>query len=758
MKNAEHKTRKKYLHKILASYLCFVLISLISSTMIYQLAHRRLTEKTINSDYAVFQQFYQIVDQELNGAADKVSELQKDYTGILRWMNEDSIGTLSDYSTYQIFQNLRIVCNNNLSDLFIYLRNSRKIVSGYYATLSPEYYFSTYYSGDYNFDEFFQINTTRELLQMTTCRGEKTVALKMPVFSPSPYSVVCVLNPRHLGERMNSLEQSIGGNIMMIDKNNHQLLCSSLLGDIDISSVSLQEGIHHITIAGKEYVAFAKDSTVVACRYVSLIPIETMDQSLSLFRVSTVINLIVFCLFGILLALLLTKHNYKPISHLMKSAFLLNGRKKQTEIEAQEEFEYLETIIENAISEKKKYLSELSGLQHVRKSNLILNLINGTIPIGATAQSLFAEINEALISERFAVMLFCIEEWNDEVFSQNYADERPLLSQIIFPNVIEEICQENNRGYVTNINQNQFVCIVNLSPEETIEALTSIAERARCFLNDKMGILCTVGIGNPCSSLKDIRFSFNEAKRAEEYKIIHGAGKVLFYGSLLASAKVSYNFIPNTSLQISLIQCIKERSSDPGEIFDEIYAHCFAGEQPKTPEAARSFILDLCTQLNEILDELDSQNPVLFSGLQFNLDIETYKTILEFREYFVRHISDIRRGYQEHHTVKSIGKNISEFIEEHYADMNLGVNEIGIRFGLSSAYCSKIYKQETNQSIPESICAIRLNHACKLLVETPNSLELIAQKCGFTSSAVFIRSFKKFYGVTPGNYRKLMEK
>ena len=50
--------RKSFFTRILVSYLCFVLISLISSGIIYRLASARLIEKTTASDYAAFRQFY----------------------------------------------------------------------------------------------------------------------------------------------------------------------------------------------------------------------------------------------------------------------------------------------------------------------------------------------------------------------------------------------------------------------------------------------------------------------------------------------------------------------------------------------------------------------------------------------------------------------------------------------------------------------------------------------------------------------------
>ena len=111
-----------------------------------------------------------------------------------------------------------------------------------------------------------------------------------------------------------------------------------------------------------------------------------------------------------------------------------------------------------------------------------------------------------------------------------------------------------------------------------------------------------------------------------------------------------------------------------------------------------------------------------------------------------------------HLIVKSLGQNILEYIDTHYNDINLGVNEIGSYFDLSPAYCSKIFRQETNQSLLESINNTRIKKSCEQLLNTNDNLDSIAQDCGFTSSTVFIRNFKKVYGVTPGNYRKLMKK
>ncbi len=761
MKIARQNKIGKYFSHILFSYFCFILVSLISAVVIYQISYRQMIQQTSRSDYAAFEQFYKIIDQELNNAANKVDGLQRD-PDLLNLLDEEfTNGGISPYSSYLVKRKMQMISNSNLTDLFIYLPQSDRIISGYYATLSAKYYFSTYYNQMSYSDSFFTVDEPRELLPITTSMGQKTVAIRMPIFISTyysgknmTYSVFSVLNPTRIKENMDYLEQSTSGNIMILNSDNQVLIRSSLLSEIDPSAISLEEGIQQTTLNGLRYAVFVKSSTVTTYRYVSFIPLAAMNQSLSFFRLYSIINVISVFLFGIILAFLLTKVNYKPVARLLESAVSLNDKEHFT---GAEEFKYLEDSIKTAISDKTRYTSDLSEFRQARKYNLVLNLINGIVPAGSTADHLFAELGESLLSEQFAVMLFDIEEWNDNIFSKDSVDERPMLSKIILPNVIEELCNEKNKGFVVNINSDRFVCIVNLSVGTSCSDLKAIAEHSLRFLNDVMGILCTAGIGNCYGTLKEIRSSYNEALRAEEYKIVLGTGQVLCYQDLFALATTD-RFLQDSSIRMMLMQGIKDDNADCSQVYHNIFTHCFSSKLPGTPESARGFIFDLCVQANDILSELDTQNNVALSDYHFDLNIETYKTIDNFRDYFIHRMQEIRQVYRERHSVKILGQSIQEFIESHYADMNLGVNEIGRQFNFTPAYCSKIFRQETNQGITESISAVRIKKACEKLIETDDNLDTIAQRCGFTSSAVFIRSFKKICGITPGSYRKIMRK
>ena len=111
-------------------------------------------------------------------------------------------------------------------------------------------------------------------------------------------------------------------------------------------------------------------------------------------------------------------------------------------------------------------------------------------------------------------------------------------------------------------------------------------------------------------------------------------------------------------------------------------------------------------------------------------------------------------GEQHSDSYEKLAHDIDSYIEENYASPDLSVSKIGSHFYFTSAYISKIYKQQTGNSLPDKINRCRVNNAALLLRTTSESVEAIASKCGFTGSTVFIRIFKKYFGVTPGKYRE----
>lgn len=93
------------------------------------------------------------------------------------------------------------------------------------------------------------------------------------------------------------------------------------------------------------------------------------------------------------------------------------------------------------------------------------------------------------------------------------------------------------------------------------------------------------------------------------------------------------------------------------------------------------------------------------------------------------------------------------WLESHFQE-EFHLPELASRLHVSPFYLSRIFKQDTGNTIQEYVMAKRLREACMLLQNTEYSMTYTAERVGFTSSSHFIHAFKKHIGITPLQYRK----
>ncbi len=94
------------------------------------------------------------------------------------------------------------------------------------------------------------------------------------------------------------------------------------------------------------------------------------------------------------------------------------------------------------------------------------------------------------------------------------------------------------------------------------------------------------------------------------------------------------------------------------------------------------------------------------------------------------------------------------YIAEHYYE-EVSVEYLASLCSVSAVYLTRLFRQELHRAPHEYLQQVRLNNAARLLTDTRESVELIAEKCGFSGSTHFIRMFKKRYNTTPLQFRKL---
>lgn len=93
------------------------------------------------------------------------------------------------------------------------------------------------------------------------------------------------------------------------------------------------------------------------------------------------------------------------------------------------------------------------------------------------------------------------------------------------------------------------------------------------------------------------------------------------------------------------------------------------------------------------------------------------------------------------------------YIEEHITE-KLTVGDIAGQVYLSQAHLQRVFEFAFDVSIAEYVRSRKLQKSLEMLYETDAKISDIAYDIGFEHESSFIRSFKREFGITPGEARK----
>ena len=93
------------------------------------------------------------------------------------------------------------------------------------------------------------------------------------------------------------------------------------------------------------------------------------------------------------------------------------------------------------------------------------------------------------------------------------------------------------------------------------------------------------------------------------------------------------------------------------------------------------------------------------------------------------------------------------YIESSY-EKNFSLEEVANFVGVSKCYLSREFHKYTGCTLVAYVNKERCKIAQKLLANKKLSVSEICRQCGFENHSYFAKSFKRYFGLSPNEYRK----
>lgn len=98
-------------------------------------------------------------------------------------------------------------------------------------------------------------------------------------------------------------------------------------------------------------------------------------------------------------------------------------------------------------------------------------------------------------------------------------------------------------------------------------------------------------------------------------------------------------------------------------------------------------------------------------------------------------------------------KSVLEYIETHFSTA-LSLAELAGVIGMNPAYFCRFFHSVTHQTPMNYVNYYRVEQASNMLCNTEMSVTAVGMECGFNDTCHFVKTFKKYKGITPKQYQK----
>ncbi len=722
LKNKLNQSEMRWVRPYIAIVLAISVVLLVYSLVIIKQV-REDADKT-NRRFSAF--FITNIENRLKSIHDYAYTVAKDSTVKKMRDYSSSEGIYSEQAltcAYDIVYNLRDFLNANgmIEDIYLYYPSTDHIIgiSGsfpsrvYYRTINRE-------AGEWEkaYEEWIENIFSDKKAGFFTCRNSAGIneiyyyyGVSYSETREEQLKVVVKLSGEKLSGELRDLV--IGGDYLfaaLVDGDGEIYASSS--ADTDSRFVD-DNGIFRITERQSNYVEYAVASALWGLSFVS---VQDYGQAYNLVKTVSVIlvlGIVISLVVGIVISAYYANRGRRALGTII-DRFQNNG-----ETINQNEFDYIGEQIDALITKSSNAIEASEKQARIISFSFLRDLLHRQTCSEKDMEQLSAVYGIEMENELYALVTVVSRE-------NAYA----LTKEAVYK-LIDEYETDNSTILWTNLDfakdVNADIFLLNYD-STMISPQSFVIDFARA-VKSRAAETASIIVSNVLSSPADVNVEWHRIlqKNMPEYEV--SSTKLIENEGLLTLKRFN----------------------------DAVDNHNLTDAKSIVPELNRTFILchneklALCRKYT-LLAKMYETFPDEALRSEINGLLEAVEDD-HWSERLIQFLDSVDKDLNQHIDMRQVAVLAHNMIDQEYSNPQMGLHMIADRIGVSQSYLSRLFKRRYGIGVIRYLNYVRIEQAKKLMVTSNDNLEIIAISVGFLSDVTFIRVFKKYENMTPGNFR-----
>ncbi|MFE5324494.1 AraC family transcriptional regulator [Paenibacillus sp. NPDC056579] len=591
--------------------------------------------------------------------------------------------------------------------------------------------------------------------------GQRGVTLicQVPFQSPEPIGLLFVqLAPTFLQENMTKYSVYEGEQSFILDDKGEWVVSSAG----QKAPEGLFERVKEQAAKGspfsfrwnnKDYLVTSYVSSFNGWTYLDMVPLQALNAKSRGIAVITAGIIILFLLLGGTATAWGTRRIYRPIEHLVS---LVRGN-RQGELHT-DEIGYVQSRWAELNQKTSGLQTELREQLPAIREAFALQFIQGHFAHYTTEQ-LEAIFQRYEVPYRHSHAVFILAYDQSPNSGSRFGESDKELIVFTIKNIAQDLLlQSGVNGMTVNLLNDKVAIWLwedASDPADWFAGVRDFAGQVLSELSNYLMLPVTAGIGEGPGQPNELPMRFGQAAMAIRSRFWAGTGQVIRSTDLDAQEPKPYPY--PFEIEAGLEQALRVGDAAEAERHLELFA-VYARDTLRETEGIRTAYYQLFTATMRVAFSLNLK-PDDLGGHADEVDpyrqIGRCRSIGELNDWFLERLvrpiahNVLQRQNQEY--ARTLDAAVS-YIEEHH-HLDLSLDQVAEKCGLSPPYFSKLFKRVMNVSFIEYVTAYRIEKAKTWLLSTNLSVSEVAEKVGYQPKN-FIRVFKKHTGLTPGQFRE----